>query len=221
MIKYEERVMENGLESRLNKLKTDFARMCRTVEGMLAAVNALLVSPDKTAAADIVARDRLVDEAEADIENGCMRLLLRNQPFARDFREISCMLKAITDVERIGDQSADIAGLTLSFDKGVKESSLPKMGALALVMVRDAVNSLINEDVELALKTQALDDGMDELFDVACAEIVDEIKQNPAFAGEATELLMIAKYYERIGDHAVNICEWAEFGNTGVRNKHQ
>lgn len=213
--------MENGLESRLNKLKTDFARMCRTVEGMLAAVNALLVSPDKTAAADIVARDRLVDEAEADIENGCMRLLLRNQPFARDFREISCMLKAITDVERIGDQSADIAGLTLSFDKGVKESSLPKMGALALVMVRDAVNSLINEDVELALKTQALDDGMDELFDVACAEIVDEIKQNPAFAGEAAELLMIAKYYERIGDHAVNICEWAEFGNTGVRNKHQ
>ena len=213
--------MENGLESRLNKLKTDFARMCRTVEGMLAAVNVLLVRPDKTAAADIVARDKMVDEAEADIENGCMRLLLRNQPFARDFREISCMLKAITDVERIGDQSADIAGLTLSFETGVKEVSLPKMGALALVMVKDAVNSLINEDVELALKTQALDDQMDELFDVACAEIVDEIKQNPAFAGEAAELLMIAKYYERIGDHAVNICEWAEFGNTGVHNKHQ
>lgn len=221
MIQYEERVMENGLESRLNKLKTDFARMCRTVEGMLAAVNVLLVRPDKTAAADIVARDKMVDEAEADIENGCMRLLLRNQPFARDFREISCMLKAITDVERIGDQSADIAGLTLSFETGVKEVSLPKMGALALVMVKDAVNSLINEDVELALKTQALDDEMDELFDVACAEIVDEIKQNPAFAGEAAELLMIAKYYERIGDHAVNICEWAEFGNTGVHNKHQ
>lgn len=213
--------MENGLESRLNKLKTDFARMCRTVEGMLAAVNVLLVRPDKTAAADIVARDKMVDEAEADIENGCMRLLLRNQPFARDFREISCMLKAITDVERIGDQSADIAGLTLSFETGVKEVSLPKMGALALVMVKDAVNSLINEDVELALKTQALDDEMDELFDVTCAEIVDEIKQNPAFAGEAAELLMIAKYYERIGDHAVNICEWAEFGNTGVHNKHQ
>lgn len=213
--------MENGLESRLNTLKTDFARMCRTVEGMLAAVNVLLVRPDKTAAADIVARDKMVDEAEADIENGCMRLLLRNQPFARDFREISCMLKAITDVERIGDQSADIAGLTLSFETGVKEVSLPKMGALALVMVKDAVNSLINEDVELALKTQALDDEMDELFDVACAEIVDEIKQNPAFAGEAAELLMIAKYYERIGDHAVNICEWAEFGNTGVHNKHQ
>lgn len=221
MIQYEERVMENGLESRLNTLKTDFARMCRTVEGMLAAVNVLLVRPDKTAAADIVARDKMVDEAEADIENGCMRLLLRNQPFARDFREISCMLKAITDVERIGDQSADIAGLTLSFETGVKEVSLPKMGALALVMVKDAVNSLINEDVELALKTQALDDEMDELFDVACAEIVDEIKQNPAFAGEAAELLMIAKYYERIGDHAVNICEWAEFGNTGVHNKHQ
>ena len=213
--------MENGLESRLNKLKTDFARMCRTVEGMLAAVNVLLVRPDKTAAADIVARDKMVDEAEADIENGCMRLLLRNQPFARDFREISCMLKAITDVERIGDQSADIAGLTLSFETGVKEVSLPKMGALAVVMVKDAVNSLINEDVELPLKTQALDDEMDELFDVACAEIVDEIKQNPAFAGEAAELLMIAKYYERIGDHAVNICEWAEFGNTGVHNKHQ
>lgn len=212
--------MENGLESRLNKLKTDFAKMCRTVEGMLAAVNVLMIKPDRVAATDIVGRDKLVDEAEADIENGCMRLLLRNQPFARDFREISCMLKAITDVERIGDQAADIAGLTLSFDTGVKEVSLPKMGTLALAMVKDAVNSLINEDVALAEKTQALDDEMDGLFDLACAEIVEEIKQNPAFAGEAAELLMIAKYYERIGDHAVNICEWAEFGNTGVHNKH-
>lgn len=213
--------MENGLESRLNKLKTDFAKMCRTVEGMLASANALLIKPDRTGAADVVNKDKLVDEAEADIENGCMRLLLRNQPFAKDFRDVSCILKAITDVERIGDQAADIAGISMSFDKSTEEKTLLKMGTLALAMVRDSVNSLLNEDVELANKTQVLDDEMDELFDLACKEIVLKIQQNPAFAGAAAELLMIAKYYERIGDHAVNICEWAEFGNTGIHSKHQ
>lgn len=213
--------MENGLDSRLNKLKTDFAKMCRTVESMLAAANGLLKNPDKTAAKDIVNKDKLVDEAEMDIENGCMRLLLRNQPFAKDFRDISCILKAITDVERIGDQAADIAGITRSFEKAEDCVPVLKMGELALVMVRGSVNSLLNEDVKLAEKTQALDDEMDGLFDEACTEIIEKIKQNPAFAGTAAELLMIAKYYERIGDHAVNICEWAEFGNTGIHSKHQ
>lgn len=213
--------MENGLESRLNKLKTDFAKMCRTVESMLAAANGLLKNPDKIAAKDIVNKDKLVDEAEMDIENGCMRLLLRNQPFAKDFRDISCILKAITDVERIGDQAADIAGITRSFEKAEDCVPVLKMGELALVMVRGSVNSLLNEDVKLAEKTQALDDEMDGLFDEACTEIIEKIKQNPAFAGTAAELLMIAKYYERIGDHAVNICEWAEFGNTGIHSKHQ
>ncbi len=213
--------MENGLESRLNKIKTDFAKMCRTVESMLAAANELLKNPDKTAAKDIVNKDKLVDEAEMDIENGCMRLLLRNQPFAKDFRDISCILKAITDVERIGDQAADIAGITRSFEKAEDCVPVLKMGELALVMVRGSVNSLLNEDVKLAEKTQALDDEMDGLFDEACTEIIEKIKQNPAFAGTAAELLMIAKYYERIGDHAVNICEWAEFGNTGIHSKHQ
>ena len=213
--------MENGLESRLNKLKTDFAKMCRTVESMLAAANGLLKNPDKTAAKDIVNKDKLVDEAEMDIENGCMRLLLRNQPFAKDFRDISCILKAITDVERIGDQAADIAGITRSFEKAEDCVPVLKMGELALVMVRGSVNSLLNEDVKLAEKTQALDDEMDGLFDEACTEIIEKIKQNPAFAGTAAELLMIAKYYERIGDHAVNIREWAEFGNTGIHSKHQ
>ena len=213
--------MENGLESRLNKLKSDFAKMCRTVESMLAAANGLLKNPDKTAAKDIVNKDKLVDEAEMDIENGCMRLLLRNQPFAKDFRDISCILKAITDVERIGDQAADIAGITRSFEKAEDCVPVLKMGELALVMVRGSVNSLLNEDVKLAEKTQALDDEMDGLFDEACTEIIEKIKQNPAFAGTAAELLMIAKYYERIGDHAVNICEWAEFGNTGIHSKHQ
>ena len=213
--------MENGLESRLNKIKTDFAKMCRTVESMLAAANGLLKNPDKTAAKDIVNKDKLVDEAEMDIENGCMRLLLRNQPFAKDFRDISCILQAITDVERIGDQAADIAGITRSFEKAEDCVPVLKMGELALVMVRGSVNSLLNEDVKLAEKTQALDDEMDGLFDEACTEIIEKIKQNPAFAGTAAELLMIAKYYERIGDHAVNICEWAEFGNTGIHSKHQ
>lgn len=213
--------MENGLENRLNELKADFAKMCRTAEGMLAAATELLKKPDKVAAADVVNRDRFVDEAETDIENGCMRLLLRNRPFARDFREVSCILKAITDVERIGDQAADIAGITRTFGGAVTENSILRMGDLALKMVRDAVNSLLNADEELAEKTQRLDDEMDGLFDEACREITEEIKLDPSCAGKAAELLMIAKYYERIGDHAVNICEWTEFGNTGIHGKYQ
>lgn len=213
--------MENGLENRLNELKADFAKMCRTAEGMLAAATELLKKPDKVAAADVVNRDRFVDEAETDIENGCMRLLLRNRPFARDFREVSCILKAITDVERIGDQAADIAGITRTFGGAVTENSILRMGDLALKMVRDAVNSLLNADAELAEKTQRLDDEMDGLFDEACREITEEIKLDHSCAGKAAELLMIAKYYERIGDHAVNICEWTEFGNTGIHGKYQ
>lgn len=213
--------MENAFESNLAKLKNDFVKMCRIVESMLAEANAIVRKPDEEKAAAIVARDKLVDDAEMDIEHGCMRLLLRNQPFAKDFRDISCMLKAITDVERIGDQAADIAGIVSTLRPSVKVETLYEMGDLASKMVSDSVRSLIDEDVALAEKTQVLDDEMDRLFDTACGAIVDIIKANPDFANEAAQLLMIAKYYERIGDHSVNICEWTEFGNTGVHNRHQ
>lgn len=213
--------MESSIDSNLNRLKTEFAKMCRIAEGMLEEANKLLLSGDSKKAMEVVQKDKLVDDAEMDIEHGCMRLLLRNQPFAKDFRDISCLLKAITDVERIGDQAADIAGIVPSLSGNVKIKSITDMGELATQMVRFSCQSLINEDWALAEKTQAMDDDMDRLFDKALGEIVEVIKKSTDYASEAAEMLMIAKYYERIGDHAVNICEWAQFGNTGIHSKHQ
>lgn len=213
--------MESSIDSNLNRLKTEFAKMCRIAEGMLEEANKLLLSGDSKKAMEVVKKDKLVDDAEMDIEHGCMRLLLRNQPFAKDFRDISCLLKAITDVERIGDQAADIAGIVPSLSGNVKIKSITEMGELATQMVRFSCQSLINEDWALAEKTQAMDDDMDRLFDKALGEIVEVIKKSTDYASEAAEMLMIAKYYERIGDHAVNICEWAQFGNTGIHSKHQ
>lgn len=213
--------MESSIDSNLNRLKTEFAKMCRIAEGMLEEANKLLLSGDSKKAMEVVQKDKLVDDAEMDIEHGCMRLLLRNQPFAKDFRDISCLLKAITDVERIGDQAADIAGIVPSLSGNVKIKSITEMGELATQMVRFSCQSLINEDWALAEKTQAMDDDMDRLFDKALGEIVEVIKKSTDYASEAAEMLMIAKYYERIGDHAVNICEWAQFGNTGIHSKHQ
>lgn len=213
--------MENSLDNNLMRLKTEFAKMCRIAESMLEEANALLIKADKEKALEVVKKDKLVDDAEMDIEHGCMRLLLRNQPFAKDFRDISCLLKAITDVERIGDQSADIAGIVPCLSGKVKIKSIIDMGKLAVEMVRSSCSSLINEDIELAEKTQVLDDDMDRLFDKALGEIVDVIKESSEHAREVAELLMIAKYYERIGDHAVNICEWTQFGNTGIHKKTQ
>lgn len=213
--------MESSIDSNLNRLKTEFAKMCRIAEGMLEEANKLLLSGDSKKAMEVVQKDKLVDDAEMDIEHGCMRLLLRNQPFAKDFRDISCLLKAITDVERIGDQAADIAGIVPSLSGNVKIKSITEMGELATQMVRFSCQSLINEDWALAEKTKAMDDDMDRLFDKALGEIVEVIKKSTDYASEAAEMLMIAKYYERIGDHAVNICEWAQFGNTGIHSKHQ
>lgn len=213
--------MENALDAELKKLKNEFAQMCRIAESMLSDVKDILCSPDTAKAREVAARDKEVDESEADIERGCMRLLLRNQPFARDFRSISCLLKAITDVERIADQAADIAGLLASSEKCSDNTPvLVSMGDLAVAMVRGAVNSLLTDDLALASDTVKLDDRMDDLFDRACGSITDALTRG-GDARDTASKLMIAKYFERIGDHAVNICEWTQYIDTGEHRKYQ
>ena len=212
--------MENGLESRLNKIKTDFAKMCRTVESMLAAANGLLKNPDKTAAKDIVNKDKLVDEAEMDIENGCMRLLLRNQPFAKDFRDISCILKAITDVERIGDQAGDIAEIM----KYTEEFNVPSklhigdMARATIQMVTDSIESFVKKDYNTAIAVIKYDDKVDHLFAKVKKELTEYIAKDPENGELYLDLLMIAKYFERIGDHATNIAGWVCYSITGKHN---
>lgn len=209
-------------EQDLESVKVRLAKMCRAVEDMIAGAAETLKTRDRERAKRIVDSDPQIDEAEMDLEKSCMRLLLREQPFARDFRAVAGILKAITDIERIGDQAADIANITLglSENKLAAETHLEAMGALAVKMVRDSVDSFLAGDVPLADRTVAADDRMDDLFRDVRTEIVGLIKRNAEDADEAVMLLMIAKYYERIGDHAVNVCEWTDYNDSGVHRKY-
>ena len=196
-------------EEELAELKTQLVEMCRLTEQMISDAITALVNKDRELGKSIGEADKRVDEYEMAIEKKCMRILLKQQPVAKDFREVSTALKMITDIERFGDQAADIGELVYSMpgEKYIKELTHTKaMGNLAIKMVRESVNSFINNDAKLADEVIALDDKMDELFDTVKTELI--------------ELMMVAKYLERIGDHAVNVAEWTKYNETGVHQKY-
>lgn len=211
-----------AFEQDLESVKVKLAGMCRAVEDMIAGATDTLLTRDRARAKEIVDSDPRVDEAEMELEKNCMRLLLKQQPYARDFRTVAGILKVITDIERIGDQAADIAGIVMDLGEGklAAETHLAAMGKLAVEMVRGGVDSFLTDDVPLADRTVASDDRMDDLFREVRAEIVRLIEQKAGSADEAVMLLMIAKYYERIGDHAVNVCEWTDYNDSGVHRKY-
>ena len=156
------------------------------------------------------------------IEKKCMRILLKQQPVAKDFREVSTALKMITDIERFGDQAADIGDLvyTMPGDAYIKNlTHITAMGELALKMVRESVNSFINNDEVLADEVIRLDDDMDTLFITVKNELIELIKEDGNNGDQAIELMMVAKYLERIGNHAVNVSEWTKYNETGIHQK--
>ncbi len=163
--------------------------------------------------------DREIDEKEREIERMCFRLLLQQQPVARDLRVVSAALKMISDMERIGDQASDIAEIArhIREDAAKAEGSthLRAMAEAASSMVADAVRSFVDKDLELALRTMKADDTVDGYFDQVKEEITALIREERADAAACLDTLMIAKYLERIGDHAVNVAEWVEFSLTG------
>ena len=176
---------------------------------------------DTAAAQKIVQGDDRINNMERDIEHRCMTLLLRQQPVASDLRKVSTALKMVTDVERIGDHASDIAEIiphlvTVRKEGDPAVSQAIKMGQKAHKMILDALNALTSEDEQAALRVIAADDEVDGYFDRIKAHLIDRIAKD-VDDGEATlDLLMIAKYYERIGDHATNIAEWVMFSVTGV-----
>ena len=168
--------------------------------------------------------DREIDTKEREIENLCMRILLHQQPVARDLREVSAALKMISDMERIGDQAADIADLSKYIDE--KHVEIPpligKMAEMTVNMVTESVDAFVKRDLELCRKVIDDDDQVDDAFNQIKEELAELMYQNlDAKAG--LDLLMTAKYMERIGDHAVNIAEWVEYAITGEHrnNEHQ
>ena len=205
----------------LESLKNSLTEMGRnSADAVENALEALCVA-DADAAAAIVKEDARINNMERDIEHRCMTLLLRQQPVAGDLRRISTTMKVVTDVERIGDHASDIAEIiphlvTVRKEGDPAVSQAIRMGQKAHKMILDALNALTSEDEQAALRVIAADDEVDGYFDRIKAHLIDRIAKD-VDDGEATlDLLMIAKYYERIGDHATNIAEWVMFSVTGV-----
>ena len=211
------------LEEELEDLKTELVEMCRLTADMIASAIDALVRFDRGLGHSLAETDRRVDEYEMDIEKRCMRILIRRQPVAKDFREVSTALKMITDIERFGDQASDIGDLvyTMPGDRYVKNlSHITAMGELAVRMARESVNSFIRNDERLADEVISLDDEMDGLFLSVQDELIELIRRDGKANGEqAIALMMVAKYLERIGDHAVNVAEWTKYNETGVHQK--
>ena len=202
-------------EAELNEMKDELVAMCRLTADMIANATTALVNFDRELGRSIGESDKKVDEYEMDIEKRCMRILIRRQPVARDFRVVSTALKMITDIERFGDQASDIGDLvyTMPGDTYIKKlTHLSAMGELAVRMVRESVNSFIRNDEQLADEVIALDDAMDDMFIAVKDDLIELIRQDGEKNGDqAITLMMVAKYLERIGDHAVNVAEWTKY----------
>ena len=186
-------------------------------EEAIALAAKALTDKDKTMAAKVAAMDAEIDQKERNIESMCLKLLLQQQPVARDLRQISAALKMITDMERIGDQAEDISEIVITLDGRYAENSalLKGMAESAIQMVTESVDAYVKRDTALAHKVIEMDDIVDDYFDQVKAELISKIAGEPADGEYALDLLMIAKYLERIGDHAVNIAEWVIFSVTG------
>ncbi len=202
----------------LNRELIEMGSMCE--EAIALTANALSTG-DAGLAAKVPPLDGEVDRMERAVESLCLRLLLQQQPVARDLRQISAALKMITDMERIGDQAADIAEI-ISFLKGRTVDdceSIRQMAEEALKMVTESVDAYVQGDLRLAEEVARRDDRVDACFLKVKASLIRMIAENPADGEYALDLLMIAKYFERIGDHAVNIAEWVKFSITGKHEK--
>ena len=209
--------MRNHFDQQLSKLHEDLIIMGNLCETAISAAVDAVTKGDGEMARRAMEDDSKIDEMERSIEHLCLKLLLQQQPVARDLRTISSALKMISDMERIGDQATDIAEIA-QFIQGMHEqtnATLHTMASAATSMVREAVDSFVRRDMELARKVIADDDLVDSLFTDTKEQLIGFIAQDPSKGEYYLDLLMIANYLERIADHATNIAEWVMFSITG------
>ena len=214
--------MRNRFDEQLNVLNDMLIEMGALVEKAISLAIEALVNQDTALAEQAIDFDKEVDLKEKDIEALCLRLLLQQQPVASDLRLISAALKMITDMERIGDQAADISELTLLLAGApfiAKLEHIPQMAVATAKMVTDSIDAFVNKNPELAGAVIEYDDVVDSLFCTVKKDLVGLILDDVENGEQAIDLLMIAKYFERIGDHAVNIAEWVMFSITGKHEK--
>ena len=215
--------MRDRFMEQLRSLNTGLIEMGEMCETVITMATDALINNNQEGAAGVATLDSDIDHKEREIESLCLKLLLQQQPVARDLRQISAALKMITDMERIGDQAADIAELVryINGDAIVNSTKIGEMAKDVIYMVTESVNAYVQKDVSMAQSIIKYDDEVDRLFEELKREIMGIISSGSESAEMAVDLLMIAKYLERIGDHATNIAEWAVFSVTGVHKSDE
>jgi phosphate transport system protein len=216
--------MRNRFDEQLSKLNNNLIEMSALVEEAIGKATVAFETQDGDLARAVMASDDLVDSKEKDIETQCLKLLLSQQPVARDLRQISTALKMITDLERIGDHAIDISELTLFLADEtyiLDPAAIPAMAAITQKMVTGSIDAFVKKDLELAAQVIDQDDEVDDLFRQTKEALILLVHENAEWGEQAFDLLQIAKYYERIGDHAVNVAEWVIFSITGNHKNTQ
>jgi phosphate transport system protein len=209
-------------DEQLSELKDMLLAMAVNAENSIDLAMTALKSRDMELARQVMAGDDVIDAQERHIETTCLELIARQQPMAADLRFISMILKMVTDIERIADHSSDISEITLRLgeEEPVKPLvDIPKMAIVAKEMVHNAIRAFVNNDMEMALAVCKRDDEVDRLFERVIVDLSAMMKANPAVVDRAIDLIFIAKYLERVGDHATNIGEWVAYNITG-KHKH-
>ncbi|MBC8587371.1 phosphate signaling complex protein PhoU [Paratissierella segnis] len=210
--------MRNKFDKELDLLNNELIEMGNLIESSIEAAVCALTQKNIDLARRVVEGDREINDMEKAIESRCLKLLLLQQPVARDLRLISSALKMITDMERIGDQASDISEITIRLvnETYIKELiHIPQMAEATIKMVKESIDAFVKRDLELVIDVIAYDDVVDELFDIIKNELIQHLRDNIDYGEQAIDLLMIAKYFERIGDHAQNIAEWVYFAIKG------
>jgi len=211
--------MRNKFDTELENLNLELIKMGSMIEDAIQLSSKSLIEQDLSLVKKVNELELEIDEMEKTIESHCLKLLLQQQPVASDLRIISTALKMITDMERIGDNAEDIAEIAryLVDEKFIKDLvHIPQMAEATISMVTRSIDAFVNKDKELAEAVCAYDDVVDDLFQVVKKELIEKIQENAENGEQAIDLLMIAKYFERIGDHAQNIAEWVIFSITGI-----
>lgn len=217
-------MLRSKFDHQMQVLNNELIEMGALVEAAIASAIKALKEQDTELAQKVVSADQAINQKERDIEAMCLRLLLQQQPAARNLRLISAALKMITDMERIGDQAGDIAEISVFLADKPHVTELvhiPRMGEATAKMVTQAIDAFVEKNLNLALEVVAYDDVVDNLFSQIKQELIDLIRNDREAAQQALDLMIITKYLERIGDHAVNVAEWVVFSITGqhVRGK--
>ena len=216
--------MRSRFDEQLKELNNSLIGMAEIVKQAIANADKALIEQDTELAQSIIDSDDEIDNKEKEIESLCLKLIIRQQPVAGDLRLVSAVLKIITDLERIGDHATDISELTILLAERQyikKLEHIPQMAAATMKMVTDSIEAFVNKDLQLARQVIAYDDEVDKLFAMVKKDLIELIKENADSGDQAIDLIMIAKYFERIGDHATNVAEWIVFSLTGAHKDSQ